>query len=141
MFCADGGQSLDEEVLRIAAQRLGSLTTIESVAVFPREKSESVVARFDLLYYPGELRQVELELRAYTNGDFHVMYREEWDGGDWQCRWDRHDNPHNSRDHFHQPPAARTEDAVDRDFPPDLFSLLPVVLAVLDERLSEVWEK
>lgn len=131
-------RTLDEALLRLVARRLGSLTLIESVAVFPHEKPASVVAAFDPRHCPENVRRVELELRAYTNGDFHVTYREDWSGEDWLCRWDRHENPHSSRDHFHPPPAARTEDAVDRDFPTDLLDVLSVVLGELDDRIGEV---
>ncbi len=137
----DGDRRLDEALLRIVARRLGSLSRVESVAVFPREKPESIVAAFDPRHYPEEVRRVELELRTYTNGDLHATYREEWDGDDWLCRWDRHDNPHSSRDHFHPPPAARTEDAIDREFPADAFEVLSVVLDEVDDRLGDVWEE
>ena len=65
---------LDEALLRVVARRLGSLTLIETVRVFPHRKPESVVARFDDAYYPEAVRRVELELRAYRNGDFNIRY-------------------------------------------------------------------
>jgi hypothetical protein len=56
------------------------------------------------------------------------------------CRWDRHDNPHSTRDHFHKPPEARTEDAVDREYPTDLLAVFELVLDFVDRRLGDVWE-
>lgn len=135
-----GSRTLDEALLRTASKRLGTLTLIEAVSVFPREKPESVVARFDGTYYPQAVERVELELRAYTNGDFYVTYRERWEGEPWMCRWDRHENPHSTVDHFHEPPAATTADAVDRSFPVDFFAILESILDEIDDRLGAVWE-
>jgi hypothetical protein len=147
MADGDGGRDtdrrdgvLDETLLREVATRLGALTRLDSVSVFPREKPESVVAAFDLAYYPDRIDRVALELRAYVGGEFHVTYRDEWNGQAWTCRWDRHDNPHDARDHVHRPPAARPEDAVDCEFPPDLFAVLELVLDRIDDRLAEVWD-
>ncbi|WP_252699722.1 hypothetical protein [Natronosalvus vescus] len=133
-------KTLDEALLRKVAQRLGALTLIDTVRVFPRQKPESVVAQFDDVYFPEEIRRVDLGLRTYQNGDFNVIYREVRSGGDWMVRWDRHDNPHNTRDHYHQPPQARTEDAVDRKYPTDFFDVVTMVLTETDIRLGEVWE-
>jgi len=136
----DAERILDEALLRTVARRVGRLTRIETVSVFPADKSESIVASFDLQYYPETFERVSLEVRTYTDGAFYVTYRERRAGDEWMCRWDRHDNPHSSRDHFHQPPDARTEDAVDRDFEEDLFDVLETVLDALDDRLGAVWE-
>lgn len=131
---------LDEALLREVAQRLGSLTMIDTVRVFPHQKPESVVAEFDSVYYPKAIRRVELELRAYQNGDFYITYREVRSGDDWMARWDRHDNPHNTRDHYHQPPRARTDDAIDKAYPADFFDVIELVLTEIDTRIGEVWE-
>ena len=55
------------------------------------------------------------------------------------CRWDRHENPHNGRDHFHRPPAAQASEAVDREYSIDLFAVLKEILTELDERVGEIW--
>ncbi|WP_266080598.1 hypothetical protein [Haladaptatus caseinilyticus] len=135
----DTEKILDETLLRHIARRLGTLSLVESVSVFPHERPESVVAWLDLQYFPDTIQQVVFEIRVYTNGDFNITYREERDGTAWMCRWDRHENPHNSRDHFHQPPKARTEDAVDRDFPADFVAVIDSVLEHVDDRVGEVW--
>ncbi|WP_136591982.1 hypothetical protein [Salinigranum halophilum] len=130
---------LDEALLRVVARRLGQLTIVERVSVFPSAKPESVVAQFATEYYPQQVETVTLELRTYVGGDFSVSYREEWGGGSWMSRWDRHDNPHNTRDHFHHPPDAGTEDAVDRAYPVDFLKMIEVVLQDIDDRIGEVW--
>jgi hypothetical protein len=136
----DTERILDEALLRTVARRLGRLTRTGTVSVFPAEKSASVVASLDLQYYPEPFDEVTLEVRAYTDGSFFVTYRERRAGEDWMCRWDRHDNPHSSRDHFHQPPDAHTDDAVDRDFDEDFLDVLETVLDAIDDRLGTVWE-
>jgi hypothetical protein len=111
------------------------------VSVFPSNKPESVVAYIDPRYFPERVTTVTLELRVYEDGSFHITYREVWEEEAWMCRWDRHENPHNSRDHFHQPPAAHTTDAVDMDFPADVTAVLEDALEYVDDRLGEVWER
>lgn len=136
-----GRRTLNESVLRHAAERLGTLTLVETVSVFPSEKSESIVARLDGQYYPESVESVEVEVRAYENDDFHVTYREEWPGEQWMCRWDRHENPHSEREHFHEPPSATTGDAVDCSFSGDFDAVLNSILDEVDDRLGEVWEE
>lgn len=131
---------LDEPLLRAVAQRLGRLSHVETVSVFPREKPESVVATLDDQYFPNALQVATLEFRAYTDGAFFVTYREAWEDRTWMCRWDRHENPHNRRDHFHRPPDAGTSDAVDANYPADFFVVLDTVLDDVDERLGAVWD-
>ena len=136
----DAGSGLDEELLRFVARRLGRLTLIDSVSVFPASKPDSVVAKFDIQYYPERMDVVVLELRTYQDGSFSASYREEWNGESWMCRWDRHDNPHSTRDHLHRPPEARTEDAVDCDYPTDFLAVVELILDSIDQRLGEIWE-
>lgn len=136
----DSDSGLDETLLRLVAKRLGELTLIKRVSVFPAAKPDSVVAQLDLQYFPERMDSVSLECRTYLDGAFSISYREEWNGESWMCRWDRHDNPHSTRDHFHQPPEARTGDAVDRDYPTDFLAVIELVLDFVDQRLGDVWE-
>lgn len=133
--------TLDEALLRTVAKRLGDLTLVETVSVFPNSSPESVIARFDDQYYPPWMDQVSLELRIYLGGASYITYREEWNGQAWMCRWDRHENPHNTRDHFHQPPNAETQDAVDREYPDDFLEMLNRVLEYVDDRVGAVWDQ
>lgn len=90
---------LNEALLRTVAQQLGALTLVDVVSVFPASSPDSVVARLDGQFYPFWMDQVRLECRAYLDGSFYITYREEWAGEALMCRWDRHENPHSSRDH------------------------------------------
>jgi hypothetical protein len=112
------------------------------VDTFPHNKPESLVAEIRRAYYPQDrISRVELELQAYMNGEFHFTYCEEQHGEIWMCRWDRHENPHNTRDHIHLPPNAQTEDAVDKDYPTDLeYVLRDVVFSWIEDRIGEVWD-
>lgn len=65
-----GGHVLYEALLRTVARRLGGLTLIEQVSVFPMEKPEAVVASLNEQYYPGRVGEVTLELRVYLDETF-----------------------------------------------------------------------
>ena len=74
------------------------------------------------------------------SGNFHVSYIETYLGEIQRCRWDRHEQNHNTRDHFHPFPAAGTSNAEDRDFPADVTALLEtVVLPWVETRLGTIW--
>lgn len=91
-------------------------------------------------YYPNEA-SARFEIRWYRNDDFTVHYHEERQDGVWQCRWDRHPNTHNSRDHFHPPPDASRTDAEDAQWPDDHRDVGRLVLARVEERIETLWEE
>jgi hypothetical protein len=114
---------------------------VARASLFPANKQESLVVAFDTAPYPGPVEAVQLDIRAYTNGAFHLAYVETYLGTERTCRWDRHEQDHNSRDHFHPLPNARTADAEDRSFPDDLTVLLrDVVLPWVEARMGDLWE-
>lgn len=77
----------------------------------------------------------------YTNGDFHMTYFETYLGERRHCRWDRHEQDHNSRDHVQPLPSASTTNAADTDFPKDVTQVLRHhVLPWVDARLGELWD-
>ena len=90
-------------------------------------------------YYPNEV-SARFEIRWYRTDDFTIHYREERDEETWQCRWDRHPNVHNSRDHFHPPPAASRTEAQNADWPNDHRDVCRLVLDYLEERIETLWE-
>lgn len=138
----DSGRSVDAATLRYLGQVLGQQPEVSGTALFPATKQESLNVHLSDDYYPDAMDEVRLELRVYTDGDFHVSYIERYRGERRRCRWDRHDQDHNSRDHFHPFPTASTADAEDREFPPDVTALLEaVVLPWVEDRLGDVWEE
>jgi hypothetical protein len=80
-----------------------------------------------------------LDVRWFTTGDFSLHYVEEHESGEhWECRWDRHPNPHNSRVHFHEPPSGTEISDL------ELASLHPLevystVLTAIEQRIETLW--
>lgn len=137
----DTSRIVDEETLRYVARLFGQQTEVRTTSLFPSNKLESLVVTLDTDYYPGGIDEVTLEIRAYTNGEFHVSYLERRSGEQRRCRWDRHEQPHNSRDHYHPLPDASTGSAVDRTYPTDFTRVLEAtVLPWIDDRVGQLWE-
>ena len=86
-------------------------------------------------------KSARFEIRWYRNDDFNVHYQEEWRDSVWKCRWDRHPNAHNSRDHFHPPPAASRTDAKNAQWPGDHRDVSRLVLDRIEERIETLWER
>ena len=141
MTGSDPSRSVDEETLRYLSRLFGRRPEIQQTSLFPANKLESLVVTLDADYYPEQVDAVMIEFRTYTNGDFHISYLESYAGEQRRCRWDRHDQPHNSRDHFHPLPDASTAAAVDRAYAPDLTRVVErTVLPWVDDRLGELWQ-
>ncbi|GAA0512202.1 hypothetical protein SAMN04488066_104136 [Halorubrum aquaticum] len=137
----DRSRSVDEATLRYLARAFGRRPEVEHTSLFPTNNLESLVVTLDAEYYPEYVESVSLELRAYTNGDFHVSYHETRAGDRRRCRWDRHDQPHNARDHYHPLPDAGTAAAVDRNYATDLTRVFEeTVLPWVDDRVGTLWE-
>jgi hypothetical protein len=138
----DARQTVDAETLRYLSRILGRQPEVQETSLFPANRQESLVVVLENEYYPEAVDEARLEVRAYTNGDFHVSSVESYLGERQRCRWDRHDQDYNSRDHFHPFPDAGTSEAEDRDFPTDLTAVLErVVVPWVETRLGEIWEE
>lgn len=134
-------RTVDEELLRHLRGVFGGLRAVSQASCFPSNRQESLVVTLDTGYYPEAIEQVRLEVRAYANGEFHVSYHETHLGARRHCRWDRHEQDHNSRDHFHPLPTASTTAAADRAFPRDVTMVLRQhVLPWIERRRAELWE-
>lgn len=132
---------LDEETLRYLTGALGSQREVEKTSLFPANRQESLVVEPDPRYYPESIESITLEIRLYTNGDVHITYLEDQLGTQRQCRWDRHDQDHNDRDHFHPLPDASTSSAESREYPREVTTVLrTIVLPWIHERLGDVWD-
>lgn len=137
----DRGRTVDEATLRYLAGVLAGQPEVSGTSLFPANRQETLVVSVNDEYYPSGVDDVRLELRVYSNGDFHVSYFEDYAGEVRRCRWDRHEQDHSTRDHFHPFPSAGTADAVDREFPTDVTRTLEtVVLPWIEDRLGTVWE-
>jgi hypothetical protein len=91
-------------------------------------------------YYPDEI-SAQFEIRWYRNDDFNIHYQEKWPDSVWKCRWDRHPNKHNSREHFHPPPDASRTNAEDAQWPPDHRDVCHRVLDYIESRIETLWEQ
>jgi hypothetical protein len=123
---------------RIAA-RLVQSEWFSDVDARPSYAPSAVVAEYDLGNFPSGVRRAYLRTRWFETGDFSIHYSEQYHSGDaWDCRWDRHPNDHNTREHFHPPPDAATP-GVDMDHPDDWRSVLTTVLTRLEDRIQAFW--
>lgn len=85
----------------------------------------------------------QLKAHGWTSAGFRrvisLHYVETANGGErWECRWDRHPNPHNARVHFHRPPAGEeVEDLALESYHP--IDVVSSVLAAIEQRIAEQW--
>ena len=91
-------------------------------------------------YYPTAVDDARLTVRWYTNDDFKIHYREEYADRAWECRWDRHPNTHNTRDHIHPPPTASTP-GEDASWPEDYRDVVGFVLDEVEARIDSLWNE
>jgi hypothetical protein len=137
----DLSRPVDEETLRYLSRAFGRRPEVHHTSLFPSNKPASLVVALDTEYYPDRIESVSIEFRAYTNGDFHVSYIEVYAGDQRRCRWDRHDQPHNSRDHYHPLPTASTAAALDREYATDLTRVAEAtILPWIDDRVGVLWD-
>lgn len=132
--------SVDYDVLERIGGRLRGANQFSRVEFRPPHAPSSVIGAYDLGYFPAGVERAYLRIRWFQTDDFNVHYSEQYGAeGDWECRWDRHPNGHNTRDHFHPPPDASTP-GEDEDFPSDWRAVMSMTLRVLDERIQSFWE-
>lgn len=131
---------IDAEVLRRIVGRLETSARFSTVVFRPESAPNAVVADYDTGYFPAAVDRAYLRIRWFETDDFSVHYSEQYrDRTNWECRWDRHPNDHNSRAHFHPPPDAVTP-GTDATYPLDWRDVLTRVLGELDERVQSLWE-
>lgn len=131
---------VDSDVLARIGRRLDGSRRFAAVEYRPPYAPNSVVADYDVGYFPAAVERAALRVEWFETDDFHIHYSEQYDdGSSWACRWDRHPNDHNSREHFHPPPDAATP-GDDASYPSDWRDMLTHVLDALDERLESFWE-
>lgn len=104
------GKSPNKEVLRRVARKLGEISLVSQVNPFPSNKPGTVEVVFDETAYPKQISRVYVDIELQLNGSFYIHYVEEWERERKECRWNRHENPHNARDHYHPFPAATTDE-------------------------------
>lgn len=138
---SDDGRSpapIDREILEYICERLRTTGQVTEATIADVEGHRGLQVTLSDSYYPDSVESATLFVRWYQNDDFKIHYRESRDGTDWECRWDRHPNPHNSRDHFHPPPDAPTP-GQDVDLPTDYRETVRIVLDTIESRVQDIW--
>jgi hypothetical protein len=131
---------IDSDVLERVGRRLRESARFSSIEYRPEYAPNAVVADFDVGYFPAGVERAYLRIRWFERDDFSIHYSEQYrDGESWECRWDRHPNSHNERDHFHPPPDAATP-GEDMAFESDWREVISRVLSALSERIQSFWD-
>lgn len=132
--------AIDYDILDQIAHRLAGSTRFSVVQSQPEYAPSSVVADYEMGYFPSGVERAYLRIRWFETNDFSVHYSEQYsDDTSWECRWDRHPNGHNTRGHFHPPPDAATP-GEDAEFADDWRDILTSVLNDLDDRVKAFWD-
>lgn len=131
---------IDRPILEFLRDRLETTPQVARAAIFDGDGHLELRVHLSDAYYPDSVESASLTVRWYTNDDFKIHYREARDGSDWECRWDRHPNPHNARDHFHEPPDASTP-GTDASWPTDYREVLTLVLDEIEDRIADLWSE
>ncbi|MBX0297255.1 hypothetical protein [Haloarcula nitratireducens] len=135
-----GAGGIDSDILERIERRLRGSTRFSAVNYRPEYAPNAVEAVFDGGYFPAAIEQASLRIRWYTTDDFNIHYAEQYrDRESWECRWDRHPNSHNTREHFHPPPNATTP-GTDMSFGSDWREVLSRVLSELSDRIQSFWK-
>jgi hypothetical protein len=134
---------IDVAVLDLFRERAQTHPLVERVeAKEDIETPSTLVLRFEMNRYPESVSGARLEIQWFENNEYSSHYHESH-GNDrvWQCRWDRHPNPHATDAHFHRPPNADTSDIVaDSGAVPRPEGMFTRTLANGRQRISELWE-
>jgi hypothetical protein len=135
---------LDREVLDALYERgrehsLVADAEFESGTVTVR----SLVLTLDGSQYPETVVSATFTIRWFENDDYSFHYCERHPDESptlWECRWDRHPNPHATRTHFHEPPhaddSAVVNDPVSELHPSATFAR---TMANVRERIETLW--
>ncbi|WP_259516983.1 hypothetical protein [Halanaeroarchaeum sp. HSR-CO] len=130
---------IDAEILDRIAAHLKRSARFDEVNARPEYAPNAVVADYDLGYFPGGVTRAYFRIRWFETDDFSIHYAEHYQTeNSWECRWDRHPNDHNTREHFHPPSDAPTL-GDDADYPDEWQDVLATVLTRLDERIEAFW--
>ena len=138
----DGGSPapIDRPILEFLQTRLQATKQIEQATITDASGHLELSVQFASPYYPATIDETTVTVRWYTNDDFKIHYREVHPKDAWECRWDRHPNPHNTRDHFH-PPTGATTPGDDASWPADHRDVLTLVLDEIETRIAELWDE
>lgn len=129
----------DRQTLRLLERQLTKESVVADTDFEPHtHEPRCLCALLDTAYYPELVETARLDIRWFMSDDFSIHYVETTANNRWECRWDRHPNDHNAREHFHQPPDG--SEVTDVSFPTlhplDVYS---TVCAALEQRRETLW--
>ena len=130
---------IDYPILEFLQTRLRATDQVDQATITDASGHLELSVDFASTYYPATVDEATLSIRWYTNDDFTLHYREMHPDSAWECRWDRHPNPHNTREHYHPPPTAPTP-GEDASWPADYRDVLTLVLDEIEQRIGDLWE-
>lgn len=134
-----GVGGVDSDLLERVGARLDASSRFSTTSYRPEEAPNAVVAEYDIGYFPAAIQRASLRIRWFESDDFNIHYSEQYhDGSSWECRWDRHPNDHNSREHFHPPPSATTP-GTDVSYATDWRDVMADILEDIDRRIAAFW--
>jgi len=130
----------DRQTLRLLERHFAAESLVAETAFEPSTHEPRLLrVVLDAEQYPESTASVRVDVRWFATGDFSFQYIEtQRDGGQWECRWDRHPNTHNARLHFHQPPDGTevTDLSLSSLHPLSVYS---TVVAAIEGRVEELW--
>lgn len=130
---------IDLDVLDDMRKYLARSNRFEDVEWRPAYAPDSVVCIYGSGLYPVTVDEAFLQITWFKNDDFYVHYQENWaDSGEKKCRWVRHPNDHNTRDHYHPLPDAATP-GQDESYSRNWKDVVSRVLQDVDERIEAFW--
>ncbi|MGB9953263.1 hypothetical protein ACOZ4F_12810 [Haloarcula marismortui] len=132
----------DRQTLQLLDRQLRTESLIAGTEFDPDVYEPRLLhALVDAGQYPETVVAARFDIRWFTTDDFSFHYVEtHQDDSRWECRWDRHPNPHNARLHFHRPPnaVAATDLSLSSCHPLDVYS---TVLDAIEGRIQSIWEQ
>ena len=136
----DGGSPapIDRPILEYIQTRLQATRQVSQAVITDASGHLELSVSIAESHVPTSVDNIRLSVRWYTNDDFTHHYREVHADRTWECRWDRHPNPHNTREHFHPPPAASTP-GDDASWPDDHRDVVAFVLDEIEDRITALW--
>lgn len=142
---SDGGSGTigppDRQTLRLLERRCADDPLVLATEFEPDSYEPRLLGvDIDTDRYPSSVASARLDVRWFEGGDFSLHYVEDGDNDRWECRWDRHPNPHADRTHVHHPPDGdRVESlSLESTHPIDVCS---TVLAAIEDRIERLWDR
>jgi hypothetical protein len=129
----------DRQTLRLLERQLISDSLVAEAGFEPDSYEPQLLqALLDAGQYPDSVTAARIDIRWFTTDDFSMHYIETRGEDQWECRWDRHPNTHNTRLHFHEPPTGAEVSDLDLSslHPLDVYS---TVFEAIEQRIESLW--